>query len=339
MTEKNVLLVLSRDRIRRTCRRMPVKVVVIAFVAFSLIPFNQGVYASPVIKVLFGSEDCTFLPKRPAPAWISDRPPTNDYVGISSASNPDRKLNPTQQIQAAEQNARGALAAEISVSVHETTTQFMEERYGSTATEVNREIVTQVSLEATQVIDQTLSGSRITERYLDHQNCVVHVMALISRAEVEEARKQLAEKLRKLFRFKHLMLLDRSDAHGEMANATRGYLDALFKQTGTKLVAADSNHAICVDDPSQLVCQTPADTIYAGYKVVLDQEGSAAGYKRRIYKLTGNVRFRDRVIASFDVSCQARGKVTQDHLIDQQAAKDCYEQAKPRIEKGMEGSE
>lgn len=301
--------------------------------------FSQIAYAEPLVRVLFGGDDCSFLPERPAPAWIGKRPATNDYVGISSAPNPDRKLDPTQQIQAAEQNARAALAAEISVSVKETTTHFMQERYGETTTGVSREIKMQIELEGTQVVDQTLGGSRIEERYLDRHNCMVHVMATISKAAVEETNRKLAEKLRKLFRFKQLMLLDRSEVQGEMVSATRGHLDTLFKQVGNKLVAADNGHAGCADDPLQPACQQPADIIYAGYKVVLDKEATTPEFKRRIYKVIGNVRFKDRLIASFDMACQGTGKVGQDYLIDQQAAKSCFEKAKPVIEKGMEGSE
>lgn len=295
--------------------------------------------ASPVVKVLFGSDDCTFLPERPTPPWINKRPATNDYVGVSSASNSDRKLSPTEQIQAAEQNARASLAAEISVTVKETVKYFVEERTGSSAEGVSHDMMTQASLEATQVVDQTLAGSRIEERYLDRPNCVVHAWAGISKAAVEEANKKLLEKLRKLFRFKNLMLLDRSDVQGEMTNATRGQLDALFKQVGNKLLATDNGHLVCADDPGQLLCQEPADTIYTGYKIVLDKEATTPEFKRRIYKLTGSVRFKDRMIASFDVSCQGTGKVTQDYLIDQEASKKCFEKAKPIIEKGMEGSE
>lgn len=300
---------------------------------------DHSVHAEPVVKVLFGSDECSFLPDQPTPAWLVKRPATSDYVGVSSASNSDRKLSPPEQIQAAEQNARTALAAEISVSVKETTTQFISERNEQGKAGFSQKTQAQVDLLATQVVDQTLEGSRIQERYLDRSNCIVHVMAVISKAAVEENKRKLIEKLRKLFRFKQLMLIDGSKVPGEMANAIRGHLDALFKNIGNKLVAADSNHNICAEDLMQNPCQQLSDIIYAGYKVVLDKEGATAEFKRRIYKLTGSVRFRDRLIASFDVACQGTGKLDQDHLIDQQAAKECFDKAKSIIEKGMEGSE
>ena len=296
-------------------------------------------HAEPIVKVLFGSDECSFLPDQPTPAWLVKRPATSDYVGISSASNPDRKLSPPEQIQAAEQNARTALAAEISVSVKETTTQFVSERNEQGKAGFSHETQTQVDLLATQVVDQTLEGSRIQERYLDRSNCLVHVMAVISKAAVEENKRKLIEKLRKLFRFKQLMLLDQTGRQSEMTSTIRGHLDALFKHVGNKLVAADSSHAVCADDPMQPACQQPADIIYAAYRIVLDKEGATPEFKRRIYKLTGSVRFKDRLIASFDVACQGTGKVGQDYLIDQQAAKSCFDKAKPIIEKGMEGSE
>ena len=296
-------------------------------------------YAEPIVKVLFGSDECSFLPDQPTPAWLVKRPETSDYVGISSASNPDRRLSPPEQIQAAEQNARTALAAEISVSVKETTTQFVSERNEQGKAGFSHETQTQVDLLATQVVDQTLEGSRIQERYLDRSNCLVHVMAVISKAAVEENKRKLIEKLRKLFRFKQLMLLDQTGRQSEMTSTIRGHLDALFKHVGNKLVAADSSHAVCADDPMQPACQQPADIIYAAYRIVLDKEGATPEFKRRIYKLTGSVRFKDRLIASFDVACQGTGKVGQDYLIDQQAAKSCFDKAKPIIEKGMEGSE
>jgi hypothetical protein len=301
--------------------------------------FNRSALAEPIVKVLFASDECSFLPEQPTPAWLVKRPATSDYVGVSSASNPDGTLSPPDQMQAAEQNARAALAAEISVSVKESTTQFISERNEQSKAGFSHETQTQVDLLATQVVDQTLEGSRIQERYLDRSNCLVHVMAVISKAAVEENKRKLIEKLRKLFRFKQLMLLDQTGVQSEMSSTIRGHLDALFKDGGNKLVAADSHHSICAEDAMQPACQQPADIIYSGYKVVLDKEGSTPEFKRRIYKLTGSVRFRDRLIASFDVACQGTGKVGQDYLIDQQAAKSCFDKAKPIIEKGMEGSE
>jgi hypothetical protein len=301
--------------------------------------FNHSALAEPMVKVLFGSDECSFLPEQPTPAWLVKRPATSDYVGVSSASNPDRKLSSPEQMQAAEQNARAALAAEISVSVKETTTQFISERNEQSKAGFSYETQTQVDLLAIQVVDQTLEGSRIQERYLDRSNCLVHVMAVISKAAVEENKRKLIEKLRKLFRFKQLMLLDQTGIQSEMTSAIRGHLDALFKNGGNKLVAADSGHRFCADDPMQSVCQKPADIIYASYAVALDKEGATPEFKRRIYKLKGRVQFRDRLIASFDVACQGTGRVGQDHLIDQQAAKSCFDKAKPVIEKGMEGSE
>jgi len=301
--------------------------------------FNHHAFAEPMVKVLFGSDECSFLPEQPTPAWLVKRPATSDYVGVSSASNPAGKLSPPEQMQAAEQNARAALAAEISVSVKETTTQFISERNEQSKAGFSHETQTQVDLLAIQVVDQTLEGSRIQERYLDRSNCLVHVMAVISKAAVEENKRKLIEKLRKLFRFKQLMLLDQTGIQSEMTSTVRGHLDTLFKHIGNKLVAADSSHRVCADDPMQPACQQPADIIYAAYRIVLDKEGATPEFKRRIYKLAGSVRFKDRLIASFDVACQGTGKVGQDYLIDQQAAKSCFDKANPIIEKGMEGSE
>ncbi|MEC4889181.1 MAG: LPP20 family lipoprotein [Nitrospira sp.] len=290
--------------------------------------FSLPVHAEPVVKVLFGTDKCTFLPERLAPSWVNKRPLTTDFVGVGSAPH---MANPTEQIQTAEGNARAALAAEVSVSVKDEIVQDMKEDQGVTMMKI--ESLTK------QVVDQTLSGSRIEERYLDRQNCMVYALAMISKADVEAERRKTWEKWRKMFKNKQLMLLDRSEAQGEMVTATRGHLDALFKQIGNKLVASDSGHSVCADDPLQPACQQPADIIYAGYKVVLDKEAEASGMKRRIYKLIGTVRFKDRVIASFDAACQGTAKVGQEYVIDQQAAKSCFEKTRPVIEKGMEGSE
>lgn len=298
--------------------------------------FSDPVYALPLVKVLFGNDACTFLPERPPPSWVNKRPSTTDFVGVGSAP---RMENPTDQIQAAEQNARTALAAEIEVAVNETVRLEMEEKNRTTKTTMEHESSTAVSQAAKQMVDQTLMGSRIEERWLDRDNCIVYVLAIVSQTSVEEVRKKLAERLRKQFKLKQLMLLDRSEVQGEMVSAIRGHLEALFKQGGSRLVASDSGHSVCADDPGLPPCKDPADTIYAGYKVVLDKEASTSEFKRRIYKLTGNVRFKDRLIASFDVACQGTGRLGQDHLIDQQAAKSCFEKAKPIIEKGMGGSE
>lgn len=325
--------------LRDDCVRAGLAAVVMALAGLMGPWGSDPAHAGSVIKVLFGGDECSFLPERPMPSWVTKRPVTDDYLGVSSASSPDRKFSPTEQMQAAELNARTALAAEISVAVKETITHALCEGQCRDNAGLSRDTMTQVDLLATQAVDQTLEGSRIEERYLDRSNCLVHAMARISKAAVEENKKKLIEKLRKLFRFKQLMLLDRSDAQNEMATATRGHLDALFKQVGNRLVVADGTHGVCADDPLQPACQQTPDIIYAGYKVVLEKAGKNTEFERRIYKLTGNVRFKDRQIASFDVACQGTGKVGQDHLIDQQAAKGCFEKAKPIIEKGMEGSE
>jgi len=315
-----------------------VRLVSVSFLAVCFLgqAFSQPVAAEPLVRVLFGNDACTFLPERPAPGWVSKRPATTDFVGVSSAP---RMANPTEQIQAAEQNARAALAAEIEVVVNETITMVTVEEEHTPGTTTSRESISATTAAAKQAVDQTLMGARIDERWLDRENCVVYVLAAATQASVEEARKKLAERLRKQFKFKRLMLLDRSDVQGEMVNAIRGHLNVLFKQIGSRLMASDAGHSVCADDPGQLPCQEPADAIYAGYKVVLEKEAATSEFKRRIYKLSGNVRFKDRVVATFDVACQGTGKLGQEYLIDQQAAKSCFEKAKPIIEKGMEGSE
>ncbi len=327
---------MSRDAITAGGRNALMISVCLFVVCLCAQVFSQPVAAEPLVKVLFGNDSCTFIPERPAPGWVNKRPLTTDFVGVGSAS---RMSNPTDQIQAAEQNARTALASEIEVAVNETVRLEMEEKNRTTKTTKEHESNTAVSQAAKQTVDQTLMGSRIEERWLDRENCIVHVMAYATQASVEEARKKLAERLRKLFKFKQLMLLDRSEIQGEMVSATRSLLEALFKQGGSRLVAWDNGHSVCADDPGQPPCKEPGDTIYAGYRVVLDKEASTSEFKRRIYKLTGTIRFKDRLIASFDVACQGTAKVGQDYLIDQQAAKSCFGKAKSIIEKGMEGTE
>ena len=327
---------LLQDLSTNVWRRIRILSGVIVMVSAVGLTFGQTAQASPLVKVLFGNDTCTFLPDRPAPGWVNKRPATPDFVGVGSAP---RMPNPTDQIQAAEQSARTALAAEIEVVVKETMTMVMVEKNRTTTTTTEHESNQEIILDMKQTVDQTLMGSRIDERWLDRENCIVHVMATASQASVEEARKKLAERLRKMFKFKNLMLFDRSDVPGAMTVAVRGHLEALYRKVGNKLLTADNGHVVCVDDPGQALCKDPVDTIYAGYKVVLDKEAATPEFKRRIYKLTGTVRLKDRLIASFDVACQGTGKLSQDHLIDQEAAKSCFEKAKLIIEKGMEGSE
>jgi hypothetical protein len=326
----------------RAWRRM--NMVSIGIVALSLM---QGVFVHPVqagllVKVLFGNDTCTFLPDRPAPGWVNKRPTTADFVGVGSAS---RMPNQTDQIQAAEQSARTALASEIEVVVKETMTIVMAEKNRTTTTVMDKangtttnDSNTEILLDMKQTVDQTLMGSRIDEKWLDRENCIVHVLATATQASVEEARKKLAERLRKAFKYKNLMLFDRSDAPGAMSRAMRGHLEALFVK-GNKLLSTDNGHLGCVDDPGQPSCKDPVDTIYAAYKVVLDNEAATPKVKRRTYKLSGNVRFKDRLIASFDVACQGTGNLDQDHLIEQGAAKSCFDKARAIIAIWMEGSE
>lgn len=328
----------SQDLLVRAGRGSRIVLIGIFIVSILELALSHAAYAEPLVKVLFGSDSCTFLPERPAPSWINKRPHTQDYVGISNAN---RMASSTEQIQAAEQNARGALAAEIEVVVQEVVKVVMGEKNRMSATAIDRESSIGVDLEAKSTVNQTLLGSRIEERWLDRDNCIVHVMATASQASVEEAKKKLAERLRKLFKFKNLMLLDGSDVQGEMTIAMRGYLEALFKEMGNRLLSADTSHRGCAEDPGQPACQEPLDTIYASYKVVLDKEALSTDgqFKGRYYKVVGNVRLKDRLIASFDVACQGKGKASQDFLIDHQAADQCFKKAKLIIEKGMEGSE
>ncbi|CUS37889.1 exported hypothetical protein [Candidatus Nitrospira nitrificans] len=333
-----------RKRLRKTVvrkasvtgsRAVACQVVIILVAVLLGIMCIPSVHAEPVVRVLFG-DTCSFLPEREPPEWLFKRPRTDDKVGVGSA---DRMPKSSEQIQVAEQNARAELAKEIEVSVKEEVKIFMEERNDSAMKGISHEGEQQISLEARQVVDQMLSGSEIRERYLDRKNCVTYALAIAPKAAVEAVQKKLAEQLRRQFKLKPFMLLDRSEGRGEVTAALRAQLEGLFTKIGNKLVASKEQYGLCSDDSGQPQCKELADTIFAGYKVLLDSEETAAGDKRRIYRLIGQIRFKDRLIASFNVACQGTGKVGEEHLIDQRAAGSCFEKAKPTIAKGMEGSE
>jgi|CXWL01.1.fsa_nt_gi hypothetical protein len=315
---------------------------IVRLTGFLIIPvlwgvvLGQSVQAEPVVQVLFGGDECSFLPEQPPPLWVTSLPSVVEGVPvIAGVGSADRMSSNTDQIQMAEQNARAALAAGIEVRVKEEVKVFIDERYGSSKKGISHTSEQQISLEARQVVDQTLSGSQIKQKYLDRKNCVVYALAIVSKAELEESKRKFAEQLRRQFKRKQLMLLDQSKEGGEAVIATRGMLEGLFEGIGNSLLDSAAG-ASCANDSMKPVCK---DVIYAEYTVALEDKQATPAVELWTYRLAGKVRFKERLIASFNVLCQERGNAGQEYKIARKAAEACIRQARQTIERGMQGSE
>lgn len=259
-----------------------------------------------------GAVQCAFLPERPMPSWVSGLPETKDYVGVGQVGSSE---GPEQQIRAAEDRARGSLAAGISVKIHEQLRQNICE--GSCTAEEQSKIL----LKAESKTKHTLKGVEIKERWLDRGSCMVWVLATLSRDKVE---------------LRRAMMFNLSPPSIEMAGLLVGHLEKVLREDFA-VVPADARLEGCATDSATPACQDRANTIFGAITVSLEKEPMDGQFRQRNFRVKGSLRFQDRLLSSFDVPCKARAEARAEvQTIDRAAAEDCRKKVQATMNKDLE---
>ncbi len=261
-----------------------------------------------------GADRCAFLPESPMPPWVSGRPDTEDYVGVGQAGTSE---SPEQQIRAAEDRARGSLAAGISVKIHEQLVQNLCEG------QCGEEEQSKILLKAESKTKHTLKGVEIKERWLDRGSCMVWVLATLSRDKVE---------------LRRVMMFNLSPPSIEMAGLLVGHLEKVLRED-LVVVPADAKLEGCATDSAVSACQDRANTIFGAVTVSLEKDmvSEDEQFRQRNFRVKGWLRLQDRLVSSFDVTCKARAKARADiQTIDRAAAEACRDKVKQTMNKDLE---
>jgi hypothetical protein len=246
------------------------------------------------------------------PSWVSRLPETKDYVGVGQVGSSE---GPEQQIRAAEDRARGSLAAGISVKIHEQLRQNICE--GSCTAEEQSKIL----LKAESKTKHTLKGVEIKERWLDRGSCMVWVLATLSRDKVE---------------LRRAMMFNLSPPSIEMAGLLVGHLEKVLREDFA-VVPADARLEGCATDSATPACQDRANTIFGAITVSLEKEPMDGQFRQRNFRVKGSLRFQDRLLSSFDVPCKARAEARAEvQTIDRAAAEDCRKKVQATMNKDLE---
>lgn len=259
-----------------------------------------------------GADRCAFLPERPMPSWVSGLPETKDYVGVGQAGTSE---SPEQQIRAAEDRARGSLAAGISVKIHEQLLQNLCEG------QCGEEEQSKILLKAESKTKHTLKGVEIKERWLDRGSCMVWVLATLSRDKVE---------------LRRAMMFNLSPPSIEMAGLLVGHLEKVLREDFA-VVPADARLEGCATDSATPACQDRANTIFGAITVSLEKEPMDGQFRQRNFRVKGSLRFQDRLLSSFDVPCKARAEARAEvQTIDRAAAEACRDKVQKTMKKDLE---
>lgn len=259
-----------------------------------------------------GADRCAFLPERPMPPWVSGLPDMKDYVGVGQAGTSE---SPEQQIRAAEDRARGSLAAGISVKIHEQLLQNLCEG------QCGEEEQSKILLKAESKTKHTLKGVEIKERWLDRGSCMVWVLATLSRDKVE---------------LRRAMMFNLSPPSIEMAGLLVGHLEKVLREDFA-VVPADARLQGCATDGAMPACQDRANTIFGAITVSLEKEPMDGQFRQRNFRVKGSLRFQDRLLSSFDVPCKARAEARAEvQTIDRAAAEACRDKVQKTMKKDLE---
>lgn len=303
----------------RVQRRGDPVVILPAALVLALCPvfIDAAIAADHPGSVWTASESCTFLPDSPRPAWVTTRPDTQDYAGIGQAG---RRESPEEQIRAAEDSARSGLASEVKVNVRERIVQNICE--GQCAEDERSKIEMKVESKT----KQTLKGARIQQRWLDRSNCMVWTLATLPKQAVDEILNR------------RVMLFNLSAPQLDMAGWLAGHLERFLRED-MAVVPADARLAGCATDAAQSECRERANTIYGAITVSLDKEAVSPDgqWRQRNFRVKGGLRFQDRQLSSFDVTCRARAEIKVDvQTIDRAAAEDCRKRIQKTLEQDLE---
>lgn len=257
---------------------------------------------------------CAFLPDNPRPTWVTTRPDTEDYVGVGQAGTSE---GPETQIRAAEDRARNNLASEVKVKIQEQLIQNVCEG------QCGEEEQTKILLTAESKTKQTLKGARIQQRWLDRGSCMVWTLVTLPRDKVEMRR---------------VMMFNLSPPSIEMAGLLAGHLEKVLRED-LAVLPADARLEGCAIDTATSGCQDRANTIFGTMTVSLekDQVSGDGQFRQRNFRVKGGLRFQDRLVSSFDVTCKARAETKADvQTIDRAAAEACRDKVQKTMKKDLE---
>lgn len=260
------------------------------------------------------SHRCDFLPESARPLWVITRPERNDYMGVGQAGISE---SPEQQIRAAEERARGNLAAEISVKVREQLIQNLCEG------QCGEEEQTKILLKAESKTKQTLKGAKIEDRWLDRGSCMYWTLATLPKGQVE---------------LRRVMMFNLSPPSIEMAGLLVGHLEKTLRED-LAVLPPDVRLEGCAIDMTTPGCQDHRDTIFGAMTVSLEKDllSEDEKFRQRNFRVKGGLRFQDRLVSSFDVTCKARTEARADiHTIDRAAAEACRDKVQKNLKKDLE---
>jgi len=301
------------------------------FVA-ALLPLYHGAAASSLPFLHLVNSECTFMPESPMPSWIRTRPNLPGmHVGVGQAG---QGTTPEVQIRAAETDALESLASEIEVRIKSHLTVV--------ETENRKSANTLVDSKTSSKVRQLLRGAQIEERWLDRPNCMLWALATVSEASVEKVRAEIQQELDRRFTSKKVMIFDLSGTQIDMTEFLLRDMEQVFRELGVFLVSSDNRLAGCARDTNQDICQKAQDTIYAGFSVLFVREelSDDRRLKGRFYRVKGALRFQDRLVSSFDITCRGVGYPDQDTLtIDRTAASECVTKASKILQEDMQKSQ
>jgi LPP20 lipoprotein len=298
----------------------------------AVLPIDRAAAAPALPFIHLVGRECTFLPEGPMPAWIRTRPNMPGmHVGIGQAG---QLTTPEAQIHAAESDALDSLASEIEVRI-KSNLVVVETQDGKSAN-------TFANSKTESGIQQLLRDAEIQERWLDRANCMVWALATVSEASVEKVRLEIQKELDKRFTSKKVMIFDVSGGQVDMAGFLLRDMERVFRELGVSLVSPDNRLASCTQETSQQECLKLQDTIYAGFSVAFVHEELSTDkqLKGRFYRVKGAMRFQDRLVSSFDITCRGVGYADEDNLsIDRAAASECVTKASKILQEDMQKSE
>ncbi len=298
----------------------------------AVLPLDHAAASQALPFIQLVSRECTFLPESPMPPWIRTRPNMPGmHVGVGQAG---QLTTPDAQIHAAESDALDSLASEIEVRI-KSKLVVVETQDGKSAN-------TYANSKTESGIKQLLRDAEIQERWLDLANCMLWVLATVSEESVEKVRLEIQKELDKRFTSKKVMIFDLSGGQVEMSGFLVSDMERVFRELGVSLVSPDNRLASCTQEASQQVCLGSQDTIYAGFSVAFDHEelSSDKQLRGRFYRVKGAMRFQDRLVSSFDITCRGVGYADQDNLsIDRAAASECVTKASKFLQEDMKKSE
>jgi hypothetical protein len=110
---------------------------------------------------------------------------------------------------------------------------------------------------------------------------------------------------------RRVMMFNLSPPSIEMAGLLVGHLEKVLREDFA-VVPADARLEGCATDSAKSECQDRANTIFGAITVSLEKEPMDGQFRQRNFRVKGSLRFQDRLLSSFDVTCKARAEARAD---------------------------